>query len=193
MEPSGRPPRPRVWQGHLSWRGQSVGRAAPLALRASLAEGCAQLSAASQGEARSLSPSCLLSVSSSSSHISPEHPTVQAPQGHGHPWDPEARAGSDLGETSGLSSRRQEPVGGLASEGPVIQCGRLPIRLLHGPRQGVPGAQPAPVCPAHHPKRPLHSLSRNPATSAGSGWHPQAQTCLAVDTPAYPGEPREKQ
>ena len=80
-----------------------------------------------------LPPSCLLSTSPSSppSHLPPEHPTSRTPQGHGHPRD-RSRVEFRPRGTSRPVFRVPGVRGRQASGGPVIQCGRLPVRLLRG-------------------------------------------------------------
>ena len=106
-------PGPECGRDASAGRGQSVGGATPLTLWASLAEGCAQLSAASQGEARSLSSSRLLSTSLFFFLPSPRRaPHWPNPTGSRSPMGPRAGWSSDLERPAGLSSRRREPVDG---------------------------------------------------------------------------------
>ena len=125
--------------------------------------------------------SCLLSTSPSSppSHLPPEHPTSRTPQGHGHPRDRsrvEFRPGGTRWPVFTVPGVR----GRQASGGPVIQCGRLPVRLLRGPEAeeslglsllpSVPPIIPAsPALPG--PRKPGHVCRlRLASTGADAPW-----------------------
>lgn len=128
-----------------------------------------------------LPPSCLLSTSPSSppSHLPPEHPTSRTPQGHGHPRDRsrvEFRPGGTRRPVFTVPGVR----GRQASGGPVIQCGRLPVRLLRGPEAEeslglslLPSVLPIiPASPAlPGPRKPRHVCRLRLAdTGADAPW-----------------------